>query len=59
VRSAFCHSGSRSAFVLNQLAEAGFKTVYNITDGVEGDVVKDTIYEMNTFGPVIRFGYNF
>ncbi len=36
-----CRSGSRSAFAVNQLAEAGFKTVYNITDGVEGDMIKD------------------
>jgi hypothetical protein len=26
---------------VNLLAEAGFKQVYNITDGFEGDVVKD------------------
>ena len=36
-----CRSGSRSAKAVDQLAEAGFKTVYNITDGVEGDLVKD------------------
>lgn len=36
-----CRSGSRSAFAVNQLAEAGFKTVYNITDGVEGDIIND------------------
>jgi rhodanese-related sulfurtransferase len=26
---------------VNLLAEAGFKNVYNITDGFEGDAVKD------------------
>ena len=36
-----CRSGGRSAMAVNQLADAGFKTVYNITDGMEGDVVKD------------------
>jgi rhodanese-related sulfurtransferase len=36
-----CRSGGRSAMAVNLLAKAGFKNVYNITDGVEGDVVKD------------------
>jgi len=36
-----CRSGGRSAMAVNQLAEAGFKNVYNITDGFEGDKVKD------------------
>ena len=36
-----CRSGARSAMAVNLLAEAGFKQVYNITDGFEGDVVKD------------------
>ena len=36
-----CRSGGRSAMAVNQLAEAGYKNVYNITDGFEGDVVKD------------------
>jgi rhodanese-related sulfurtransferase len=36
-----CRSGGRSAVATNKLAEAGFKTVYNITDGFEGDTVKD------------------
>ena len=35
-----CRSGSRSALATNKLAEAGFKNVYNITDGFEGDKVK-------------------
>lgn len=37
-----CRSGVRSAMVTNMLAKAGFKNVYNITDGFEGDKVKDT-----------------
>ena len=36
-----CRSGTRSAMAVNQLAEAGFTNVYNITDGMEGDTVKD------------------
>lgn len=36
-----CRSGGRSAAAVNALAKAGFKNVYNITDGFEGDSVKD------------------
>jgi rhodanese-related sulfurtransferase len=36
-----CRSGGRSAWAVNQLAAAGFKYVYNITDGFEGDTVDD------------------
>jgi rhodanese-related sulfurtransferase len=36
-----CRSGGRSAMAVNSLAKAGFKNVYNITDGFEGDHVKD------------------
>jgi len=36
-----CRSGGRSAIAVNMLAKAGFKHAYNITDGMEGDVVKD------------------
>ena len=36
-----CRSGGRSAMAINQLADAGFKNVYNITDGFEGDKVED------------------
>ena len=32
-----CRSGSRSAKAVNMLADAGFKNVYTITDGFEGD----------------------
>lgn len=36
-----CRSGDRSAKAVNKLAAAGFKNVYTITDGFEGDKVKD------------------
>jgi len=36
-----CRSGGRSAQAVDLLAEAGFKQVYNITEGVEGDAVDD------------------
>jgi rhodanese-related sulfurtransferase len=36
-----CRSGGRSAMAVNQLAEGGFKNVYSITDGVEGDKTED------------------
>ncbi len=36
-----CRSGGRSAWAVNQLAAAGFKNVYNITDGLEGDMIDD------------------
>ena len=32
-----CRSGGRSAKAVNLLAETGFKNVYNIVDGFEGD----------------------
>ena len=32
-----CRSGGRSAIAVNFLAKAGFKNVYNIVDGMEGD----------------------
>jgi len=38
---AMCRSGQRSALAANLLARAGFTQVYNITDGMEGDPVKD------------------
>ena len=37
-----CRSGGRSAIAVNSLAEAGFKQVYNITDGMEGDANADS-----------------
>ena len=36
-----CRSGGRSAMAVNQLAAVGFRDVYNITDGMEGDKVED------------------
>lgn len=36
-----CRSGGRSAMAVNMLANSGFKNVYNIIDGMEGDLVKD------------------
>ena len=36
-----CRSGGRSAIAANMLAKAGYKQVYNITDGMEGDAVTD------------------
>lgn len=36
-----CRSGDRSAAAVNLLADSGFKTVYTVVDGFEGDVAKD------------------
>lgn len=36
-----CRSGDRSAKAVDLLAAAGFENVYTITDGFEGDKVKD------------------
>jgi len=36
-----CRSGGRSARAVNALADAGFKNVYNIVEGMEGDLVDD------------------
>jgi rhodanese-related sulfurtransferase len=36
-----CRSGGRSAIAVNLLAQAGFKHVHNIIDGMEGDSVED------------------
>jgi rhodanese-related sulfurtransferase len=36
-----CRAGDRSAMAVNLLAKAGFTQAYTITDGMEGDVVKD------------------
>lgn len=36
-----CRSGGRSALAVNQLAADGYYHVYNITDGMEGDLVSD------------------
>ena len=37
-----CRSGGRSAMAANMLAQAGFKNVYNIIDGMEGDANTDS-----------------
>jgi rhodanese-related sulfurtransferase len=37
-----CRSGGRSAIAVNMLAQAGFKHVYNVVDGMEGDVNADS-----------------
>lgn len=36
-----CRSGGRGAKAVDMLAEAGFKHVYNVTDGMEGDSIDD------------------
>jgi rhodanese-related sulfurtransferase len=36
-----CRSGSRSAKAANLLAQAGYKNVYTVTDGYEGDTAKE------------------
>ena len=36
-----CRSGGRSAMAINMMAQAGFKNLYNITDGFEGDAIHD------------------
>ena len=37
-----CRSGGRSAMAANLLVQAGYTDVWNITDGMEGDLVKDS-----------------
>jgi rhodanese-related sulfurtransferase len=36
-----CRSGGRGAMAVNQLAKVGYNNVYNIIDGMEGDLVED------------------
>jgi len=36
-----CRSGDRAAVAINLLAEAGFVNVYNVIDGMEGDLIDD------------------
>lgn len=50
-----CRSGGRSAAGVNLLAEAGFKNVYNIIDGVEGDMVDDP--DSNFHGKRMKNGW--
>ena len=47
-----CRSGGRGAMAVNLLAQAGFKQVYNVTDGMEGDTVEDP--EQRVSGPAAR-----
>ncbi len=42
-----CRSGGRSAAAVNKLAEAGFKRVYNIIDGFEGDGIRSRDPQQN------------
>lgn len=42
-----CRSGHRSASAVNLLAKAGYKNVYTIYDGFEGDKVKDDLSYFN------------
>jgi rhodanese-related sulfurtransferase len=37
-----CRSGGRSAIAANLLAQAGFRNVYNVIDGMEGDANSDS-----------------
>jgi rhodanese-related sulfurtransferase len=36
-----CRSGGRSAMAVNALAAAGFTNVYNVVEGMEGDLIED------------------
>jgi rhodanese-related sulfurtransferase len=47
-----CRSGGRSAIAANLLAQAGFKTVYNIIDGMEGDANGDSESVARHQGPL-------
>ena len=50
-----CRSGGRSAMAANRLAEAGYRNVYTITDGMEGDAVNDSSSVF--FGQRLRNGW--
>jgi len=50
-----CRSGGRSAMAVNQLAEAGFTNVIQITDGMEGDSIDDPLSVFN--GQRLRNGW--
>jgi len=50
-----CRSGGRSAIAANLLAQAGFKHVHNIIDGMEGDKVEDP--ESTFVGQRMRNGW--
>jgi len=50
-----CRSGDRSAKAVDMLAAAGYKNAYTVTDGFEGDKVKDT--ESVFYGKRMRNGW--
>jgi len=50
-----CRSGGRGAMAVNALAKAGFTNVYNITDGMEGDMVDNP--ESAYFGKRMKNGW--
>ena len=50
-----CRSGGRAAMAINLLAKAGYRNVYNIVDGMEGDAVKDSDSVFN--GQRLRNGW--
>ena len=50
-----CRSGGRSAMAVNALADAGYTHVYNVIDGMEGDMVKEPDHP--DFGKRTRNGW--
>jgi rhodanese-related sulfurtransferase len=50
-----CRSGTRSADAVNAMAAAGFKTVYSVTDGFEGDRIKDP--SSSNYGKRLKNGW--
>ena len=50
-----CRSGGRSAMAVNVLTKAGFKYVYNIIDGFEGDTIRDV--ESYYYGKRVKNGW--
>jgi len=50
-----CRSGNRSAAAVNAMASAGFKIAYSVTDGFEGDRIKDP--SNSDFGKRVKNGW--
>ena len=50
-----CRSGGRGAMAVNILAKAGYQNVFNIIDGMEGDLVDDP--ESAYFGKRMKNGW--
>jgi rhodanese-related sulfurtransferase len=50
-----CRSGGRSAMAINMMVQAGYKNLYNITDGFEGDAIHDPESEFD--GKNMRNGW--